>query len=80
MVHEPVGRAVDAVLQHLRTPSAGGLVLLGPFGSGKSTLCDHVAQQPDAPPTTVVPLRVVARHSDVEHGRRCVPPGRGPRR
>ena len=68
MVHEPVGRAVDAVLQHLRTPSAGGLVLLGPFGSGKSTLCDHVAQQPDAPPTTVVPLRVVARHSDVEHG------------
>lgn len=70
VTHTPAGNAVEAVHAHLGTASAGGLVLLGPFGSGKSTLCDHVATRPrpGAPPATVVPLRVVARHDDVEHG------------
>jgi formylglycine-generating enzyme required for sulfatase activity len=68
--HEPVGPINAAVRAHLATEEAGGLVLLGPFGSGKSTLCDHLAAErdPHRPPCTVVPLRVVARHDDVEHG------------
>lgn len=66
----PVGDVAQAVYAHLRDARPGGIVLLGPFGSGKSTLCTRLATEEAAglPPRTVVPLRVVARHDDLVAG------------
>ncbi|MFK7931473.1 MAG: SUMF1/EgtB/PvdO family nonheme iron enzyme [Myxococcota bacterium] len=67
---QPVGEVLTALTTHLRDPDVNGIVLLGPFGSGKSTICGRLATEgrADLPPFTVVPLRVVARHADVEQG------------
>lgn len=67
---EKVGEVFTAMVAHLRQLESGGLVLLGPFGSGKSTLCARLATEGRSglPPFTVVPLRVVARHTDVDEG------------
>lgn len=65
----PVGPAATALREYLGGPGQRGLVLLGSFGSGKSTLCNQLAtgEIPGLPPCTVVPLRVIARHADLEH-------------
>ena len=69
---EPKGDVADALREHLLTLVRGGVVLLGPFGSGKSTLCAQLAEQglEGLPPLTVIPLRVVARHADIGEGLR----------
>jgi len=67
---EALGDAAHAVGDHLASAPRAGLVLLGPFGSGKSTLCARLASEglPGLPPLTVVPLRVVARHAATGDG------------
>ncbi len=71
---EPVGPIYRALLHHLGDADLGGLVILGRFGSGKTTLCEAAAasEAPGRPPCTVVPLRVVARHATIAEGLRRV--------
>jgi len=71
---EPVGPVYAALKRHLRGEGPAGLVILGRFGSGKTTLCEAAAsaEDPSLPPCTAVPLRVVARHASVEEGLRRV--------
>ena len=46
------------------------LVVLGTFGSGKTSLCSRITkfEHPSLPPRTAVPLRVVARAPDCKSG------------
>ncbi|TVQ93132.1 MAG: hypothetical protein EA397_04995 [Deltaproteobacteria bacterium] len=67
IVRTPVGRTFPALRSQLQD-GASGLVLLGAFGSGKSTLCERLAADPSVPPCTVVPLRVACRATTVEEG------------
>lgn len=64
---EPAGDLFDLACAHLRGDGPPGLVLLGAFGSGKSTLCDRLTTHGETPLTTV-PLRLVARHTSAEAG------------
>lgn len=66
----PTGTVLDMVVAHLRAPDAAGLVVLGGFGSGKTSLCRAVADHadPSLPPCSVVPLSVVGRAADIEAG------------
>lgn len=64
---DPLGDAWTALSNALREPELG-LVLLGAFGSGKSTLCERLTQTPGITTTTVVPLRIVCRTESVEQG------------
>lgn len=66
----PLGDAWAALANWLALPEPGGLVLLGAFGSGKSTLCERTAVDPphDVPPCTTVPLRVACRAATIEQG------------
>lgn len=68
----PLGGLRDALEGHLRGDGPPGLVLLGEFGSGKTTLCAELAaaRNPNRPPCSVVPLRQVARAPSVEAGLR----------
>ncbi len=60
---EPAGAVVDVVRLHVAGTGPGGMVVLGPFGSGKTHLCGDVAAAASVgTPCTVVPLRDVARH------------------
>ncbi len=75
----PAGRLFDAVTAHLTDANAQGLVVLGAFGSGKTTLCNALAASPPsgASACSVVPLRQVARLPTVEEGlTRAVGPAR----
>jgi formylglycine-generating enzyme required for sulfatase activity len=67
---EPVGPVEPALSSWLSSPGPGGLVILGAFGSGKSTLCTRIASGAgtSGPPLTVVPLRVACRSPDVAAG------------
>jgi formylglycine-generating enzyme required for sulfatase activity len=67
---EPIGDVQRALVAYLSRPEGAGLVLLGAFGSGKTTLCATLATRspPGCPPCSVAPLRVVARHADLEQG------------
>ncbi len=67
---EPVGGLYEAVRAHLSARAAGGLVVLGSFGAGKSTLCRAVAEDEieGALPATFVPLAVVARSPTIREG------------
>lgn len=67
---QDVGDAATAIHERLREVTHGGLVLLGPFGSGKSTLCARISEEfiEELPPRTVVPLRIVTRQSTIEQG------------
>jgi formylglycine-generating enzyme required for sulfatase activity len=67
---EPAGPLLDVVDRHVAGHGPPGLVVLGPFGSGKTHLCGAVAANvARAQPATVVPLRDVARHgATVEDG------------
>lgn len=62
----PLGNLDEALRAYLDTDREGGLVILGTFGSGKTSLCQRVAAE--RPGCTVVPLRVVARSRDVTAG------------
>jgi formylglycine-generating enzyme required for sulfatase activity len=66
----PLGPVFPALQAWLAGPAGGGLVVLGAFGSGKSTLCASLAAAPapGAAPCAVVPLRVACRACDVETG------------
>jgi formylglycine-generating enzyme required for sulfatase activity len=46
------------------------LVILGTFGSGKTSLCNRIAtfESPSLPPRTAVPVRVIARAPDCHTG------------
>jgi formylglycine-generating enzyme required for sulfatase activity len=57
---------IDALL------SGNNVIVLGTFGSGKTSLCDRISKlnHPGMPPCTPVPLRVVARSPDCESGLR----------
>lgn len=56
------GNLEHLVHRHLRGGEDTGLVILGQFGSGKTTLCGRIARTTsDTTPCTVVPLRDVAR-------------------
>ncbi len=54
---QPCGLLLPRLRAHLNAPGAGGLVLLGAFGSGKTTLSQGLA----APDVVVVPLRMLMR-------------------
>lgn len=56
----------QAVRAHVLDREARGLVLLGSFGSGKTSLCQRIAAE--QPGCTAVPLRVVSRSEDIEAG------------
>ena len=68
----PAGSIMTVVRKYLvdSEESGGGLVLLGGFDSGKTHLCEILAAgaEPDFPPCTSVPLRVVARAESIEQG------------
>lgn len=55
---QPAGPLLDAVVGGLRASDQARVVVLGEFGTGKTTLCTRVAHEPipDLPPRTVVPL------------------------
>jgi len=63
---DPVGPVREALHAFLDGAGPPGLVILGKFGSGKTTLCEAAAANGSA--CTVVPLRVVARHDSLEAG------------
>ncbi|TNE91276.1 MAG: hypothetical protein EP330_05690 [Deltaproteobacteria bacterium] len=66
-IHEThLGSLDEAVRAHLTGEGPGGLVLLGSFGSGKTSLCQRMAAEQQG--CTAVPLRVVARSQDVTAG------------
>lgn len=54
----PAGSLHGAAVHALRASARAGVVVLGEFGSGKTTLCTDLVDAPDAdlPPCTVVPL------------------------
>lgn len=68
----PIGDLAARVRAHLRGEGPGGLVVLGPFGSGKTSLCAAVAAEPEpgALPVSLVPLALVGRAGTVEEGLR----------
>lgn len=76
LISTPLGSALTNLERHVRA-GQGGMVLLGAFGSGKSTLCERVARECTSPPCTVVPLRVACRASSARLGlERAVGPSR----
>ena len=72
VTRDPAGGVADAVRAHLHGADRAGLVILGAFGAGKSTLCSRLAAEDGPIPCTAVPLRVVARADGVEAGLRDV--------
>lgn len=67
---EPAGPLLDVVCALLRAPDPVGVVLLGGFGSGKTTLCRKLTELDDGRnrPSTYVPLAVLARVGAVDEG------------
>lgn len=65
VLQAPIGGLLPILVDHVRH-GAGGLVVLGEFGSGKTRLCDAVARA--EPTATVVPLRFVARAASTRLG------------
>ena len=69
---ESAGPLSERVHRHLQGDGPTGLLILGRFGSGKTSLCNGVAANPPggSPPCSVVPLRSVARCESIEAGLR----------
>lgn len=72
VVSDDHGDLLATVREHLTGDGPGGLVVLGSFGSGKTSFCRALhGMQPDGGrPATFVPLAVVARAPTVEAGLR----------
>ncbi len=70
VVRHPLGPLADVVQAHLRGEGTGGLVLLGSFGSGKTSLCLDFSESEakDRLPCSMVPLAVVSRSPTIEAG------------
>ncbi len=70
VTHTPAGLLTDALEAHLNGQGPPGLVVLGSYGSGKTTLCNDCAEAAidGMPLRSVVPLRQVARQSNVQMG------------
>jgi formylglycine-generating enzyme required for sulfatase activity len=71
LVVEPRGDLAEAVRAHLAGWGQSGLVVLGSYGSGKSTLC-HLLASDQGSRCAEVPLRVVGRHPTLVDGLRAV--------
>lgn len=67
VLREPAGVLYDAVAAHLRAPHGAGLVVLGAFGSGKSSLCARIADDEASigRPITMVRLATLSPHEPV---------------
>lgn len=67
---EPAGPLFDVVAGLLHAPDPVGVVLLGDFGSGKTTLCRKLCELSGATtrPATYVPLAVLARAGSLDEG------------
>ena len=70
LVTQPGGPLVSRVREHLAAHVVGGLVVLGPFGSGKTNMCANIAEEDPAGrrPCSRVPLAVVSRAETLERG------------
>lgn len=70
VLREPAGPLVGVVEAHLAGVGPAGLVVLGGFGSGKTSLCRALASTdpPTRLPCTVVPLAVVGRADHLDEG------------
>lgn len=67
VVREPAGDLLALSLAHITGHGPPGLVVLGTFGTGKTTLCQKLVERSETP-VTAVPLRVVAREPDLNRG------------
>lgn len=69
VLSEPVGDIHALLRDHLAGTGPGGLVLLGGFGSGKTSACARLAaESSDLHPASVVPLAVLGRAESVTAG------------
>jgi formylglycine-generating enzyme required for sulfatase activity len=68
VLRAPAGDLDGVVTSWLQRQEEGGLVVLGSFGAGKSTLCGRLADGLSPVPCTVVPLAVLGRSGPLDAG------------
>ncbi|HMV68692.1 MAG TPA: SUMF1/EgtB/PvdO family nonheme iron enzyme, partial [Myxococcota bacterium] len=68
--HAPIGALEPWLHSWLRGSAAGGVVVLGSFGAGKTALCARLADHSldGAPPCTYVPLAFLGRAGSIAAG------------